>query len=63
MKYTAKLIGGLHDGQTREFEKIPKSFEILERIMERDGTWRTIYTSVYRLKSESPLEYELDDSN
>jgi len=63
MKYTAKLIGGLYDGQTREFENIPKSFEILERAMERNGKWRTIYTSFYKLKSESPLEYEFVNSN
>lgn len=63
MKHTAKLIGGLYDGQTREFENKPISFEILERVLGTDGKWNTIYTSVYRLKNESPLEYEIVDSN
>lgn len=63
MKYIAKLIGGPYDGQTREFEGIHKSFEIVERVMEKDGTWRILYTSVYRRKSESPLEFEFVDSN
>ena len=61
LKFTAKLIGGLYHGQTREFENKPPSFEILERVMERNGKWRVLYTSVYRLKSDSPLEYEFVD--
>jgi hypothetical protein len=56
-KHMAKLIGGPYDGQTREFENIPQSFEIVERATE-GGKRKTVRTLVYRLKSEKPLEYE-----
>jgi hypothetical protein len=61
-KLKAMLIGGSQNGQTLELDTETPEITILSRVLERNGEWRVVYTSKYKLASKgSPLRYEFED--
>jgi hypothetical protein len=63
-KLKAILIGGPSNGQTFELDEANPEISIASRVLERNGKWRVLFTSKYKLKSSGQtLKYEFDDSN
>jgi hypothetical protein len=61
-KLNAILIGGPQNGQTLELDEETPEITILSRVLERNGQWRVMLTSRYKLSAkESPLRYEFQD--
>jgi len=62
-KLKAMLVGGPQNGQTLELDAETPEITILSRVLERNGEWRVVFTSRYKLVSKgSPLRYEFEDS-
>jgi hypothetical protein len=58
----ATLVGGPQNGQTVELAHAAPETTIQSRVLERNGEWRVIYTSKYKLNEQcSPLRYEFQD--
>ena len=63
-KLKAMLVGGPQNGQTLEFDEPHPEIAIAARVMERNGNWRVVFTSKYKLvSSASPLQYEFETAN
>ena len=62
-KLKAVLVGGPQNGQPIELDDVTPLITILARVLERNGQWRVVFTSKYKLLSgeESPLRYEFED--
>jgi len=61
-KIKAILVGGPQNGQTIELDGETPEITILARVLERNGQWRVVFTSKYKLTgNESPLRYEYQD--
>jgi hypothetical protein len=62
-KLKAVLLGGPQNGQAIELDDATPQITILARVLERNGKWRVVFTSKYKLVSgqESPLRYEFED--
>ncbi len=61
-KLKAILVGGPQNGQTIELDEETAEISILSRVLERNGEWRVVFTSKYKLTAkESPLRYEFED--
>jgi hypothetical protein len=61
-KLKAILVGGPQDGQTIELDEETPEISILSRVLERNGQWRVVFTSKYKLTAKgSPLRYESED--
>ena len=60
-KIKAILVGGPQNGQALELDEETQEITILSRVLEKDGTWRVVFTSKYKLASKSsPLRYEFE---
>jgi hypothetical protein len=62
-KLKAVLVGGPQNGQAIELDDATPQITILARVLERNGQWRVVFTSKYKLVSgdASPLRYEFED--
>ena len=62
-KLKAVLVRGPQNGQAIELDDATPQITILARVLERNGKWRVVSTSKYKLVSgeESPLRYEFED--
>ena len=61
----AIMIGGPNNGQIKELDEAYPQFQIMHRVLERNGTWRTLIIATYRLNPElpsadEPLKYEFE---
>ena len=57
------LVGGPQDGQVVELDQAVPEIAFVTRVLGRNGRWRVLYTSRYKLASKGDsLRYEFDDS-
>jgi hypothetical protein len=60
-KLKVMLVGGPQNGQTMELDEETPEITILSRVLQRNGEWRVVFTSKYKLGSKgSPLRYEFE---